>query len=140
MLTLEHAARIVDVALSTARSRSFAPLTVAVLDAGGFLKALKREDGTSNLRPDMAIAKAWGGLALGWSSREIGVKSAERPLFFQQLNALAGGKILSVAGGVLIKDATGQVIGAVGITGDTSDNDELCAVEGIKAAGLTPVV
>lgn len=135
-LTLAQASTIVDTALVKARELKLKPLTVAVLDAGGLLKALKREDGTSLLRPDMAQAKAWGCLGYGIGARGLVRTATERPQFFASLVELAGGRMLPVAGGVLIRDSDGAVIGAAGITGDTSDNDEICAVAGIRAAGL----
>lgn len=135
-LTLADAQMIVDAALAKGRDLGLKPLTVAVLDAGGHLKALLREDGTSTLRPDIAQGKAAGALALGINSRAIGERAEQQAYFVQACNALAGGRLVPVAGGVLIKDESGAMLGAVGITGDTSDNDEICAFAGIAAAGL----
>lgn len=142
-LTLAHANTIIETAFAEAARLKLKPLTIVVLDAGGHAVALQRQDGTSNLRPHLAAGKASGALALGVSSRQIGVMAQERPQFAGALAALGAGvsqPIVPVAGGVLIKDAGGRVLGAVGVTGDTSDNDEACAAAGIAAAGLTPVV
>ena len=138
MLTLEQASIIVDKALEKGRELGFKPLTVAVLDAGGQLKALKREDGSSLLRPEIAGGKAWGVLGMGFGGREFARRAAANPVFLQALMAASGGRIVPVPGGVLIRDAAGEIIGSVGISGDTSDKDEACAVHGIKSAGLTP--
>ena len=107
-----------------------------MLDAGGHLVALGREDGASNLRPQIAIAKASGALGLGVSSRRIGEMAAERPTFIATVAALNADGLLPAAGGVLVVGAEGQAIGAIGITGDASDHDELCAVAGLASAGL----
>jgi len=137
-LTLDQASLIADQALLKGRQSSFAPLTVAVLDAGGQLKVLKREDKSSLLRPEIAVGKAWGVLGMGFGGRELAKRAEAVPTFFTALNAMSNGRMVPVAGGVLIKDAEGQIIGSVGISGDTSDNDEICAVHGIKAAALLP--
>jgi uncharacterized protein GlcG (DUF336 family) len=121
-----------------AREQRFAPLTVAVLDAGGHLKVLKREDGSSLLRPEIAVGKAWGVLGMGFGSRDLAQRATKMPAFFNALSDLSGGRMVPVPGGVLIRSASGEILGSVGISGDTSDNDEICAVHGIKAAGLTP--
>ncbi len=113
------------------------PLTVAVLDAGGQLKAMKREDRSSLLRPEIAMGKAWGTLGMGFGGREFARRmAAGGGGFIQALAVASGGKIVPVPGGVLIRDAAGDIIGAVGISGDTSDKDEACCVAGIEAAGL----
>jgi uncharacterized protein GlcG (DUF336 family) len=137
-LTLNIASLIVDKSLEKGREQKFAPLTVAVLDAGGHLKALKREDGSSLLRPEIAVGKAWGVLGMGFGSRDLAQRAAKMPAFFNALSDLSGGRMVPVPGGVLIRSASGEILGSVGISGDTSDNDEICAVHGIKAAGLTP--
>lgn len=137
-LSLDAASQIVDEALRQGRSRNFQPLTVVVLDAAGVVKALKRDDGASLMRPEICIGKAWGALALGFGGRELARRAEKMPGFMNAASDLAGGRMVPVAGGVLVKDGTGVIVGAVGITGDTSDNDELCAVEAIKAAGFTP--
>lgn len=136
MLTLAVATQIIDAALAEGRTRNLQPLTVAVLDAGGHLVALKREDGSSLLRPQIATAKAWGTLGMGFGGRELARRAAANPTFFATLTELAGGNMVPVQGGVLIRDQTGQLLGAVGISGDRSDLDEACALAGIAAAGL----
>ena len=137
-LTLAHASTIVDTALARGRTQKMLPLTVAVLDAGGHLVALKREDGSGILRPEIAIGKAWGALGMGVSSRTLRDRLADRPNFVTALAAASDGRLVPVPGGVLIRDDAGTVLGAVGISGDTSDKDEYCAIEGVKAAGLRP--
>jgi len=137
-LTLDQASTIVDKALEKGRELKLQPLTVVVLDAGGQLKALKREDGSSLLRPEIAGGKAWGVLGMGFGGREFARRAAANPVFLQALMAASGGRIVPVPGGVLIRDAAGEIIGSVGISGDTSDKDEACAVHGIRSAGLTP--
>src|SRR6187551_1141330 len=138
-LTLAQASTIVDVALKKGRETNCAPLTVAVLDAGGHLVAFKREDRSGILRFDIAYGKAWGALGMGFGSRELAERAGKNPLFFGVLATVSHGRLVPVPGGVLIKDANG-VLGAVGISGDTSDKDEVCAVAGIEAAGLKAVV
>jgi uncharacterized protein GlcG (DUF336 family) len=137
-LTLTVASTIVDKALEKGGEMGFAPLTVAVLDAGGQLKALKREDGSSLLRPEIAMGKAWGVLGMGLGGRELARRATKAPVFFGALSDMSGGRIVPVIGGVLIRSDSGEILGAVGVSGDTSENDELCAVYGIKAAGLAP--
>ena len=135
-LTLEQAAAIVDEAIRTGRDRAMNPLTVSVVDDGGHLKAFKREDGPgAALRPQVATGKAFGAVGMGRSSRALGAMAAERPHFVGALSDVAQGRLVPVPGGVLIKDGE-EVIGAVGVSGDTSDNDEIAAVAGIEAAGL----
>jgi len=134
-LTLEKASIIVDKTLEKARELKIRPLCVAVLDEGGHLKALKREDGASILRPQIAIGKAWGAVGMGESSRELGQRLKDRPTFLNSLSDLSDGKVVPVAGGVLILEDN-SIIGAVGVSGGTSDEDEACAIEGIRAAGL----
>ena len=135
-VTLAQASTIVDVALKKARDSNLAPLTVAVLDAGGHLVAFKREDKSGILRFDIAFGKAWGALGMGFGSRTLASRAARTPQFFTMLAAASGGRMVSNPGGVLIKDALGTIVGACGISGDTSDKDEMCAVAGIEAAGL----
>ena len=120
------------------RELGLAPLTVAVLDAGGQIKVVKREDGSSLLRPEIAMGKAWGVLGMGFGGRELARRASKVPIFFGALSDLSGGRMIPVPGGVLIRSQSGEILGAVRISGDTSDNDETCAVWGIKAAGLTP--
>ena len=135
-VTLAQASTIVDVALKKARDSNLAPLTVAVLDSGGHLVAFKREDKSGILRFDIAFGKAWGALGMGFGSRTLASRAAKTPQFFTMLAAASGGRMVSNPGGVLIKDASGTIVGACGISGDTSDKDEMCAVAGIEAAGL----
>ena len=135
-VTLAQASTIVDIALKKARDSNLAPLTVAVLDAGGHLVAFKREDKSGILRFDIAFGKAWGALGMGFGSRTLASRAAKTPQFFTMLAAASGGRMVTNPGGVLIKDSSGTVVGACGISGDTSDKDEMCAVAGIEAAGL----
>jgi uncharacterized protein GlcG (DUF336 family) len=134
-LTLEKASIIVDQALAKAREMKIRPLCVAVLDDGGNLIALKREDNASILRPQIATGKAWGAIGMGESSRSLGDRLKERPSFLGALSDMSGGKVVPVAGGVLIMDGN-TIIGAVGASGGTSDEDEACVLAGIQAAGL----
>jgi uncharacterized protein GlcG (DUF336 family) len=136
MIDLIHATLIVDKALAHGRSLKLPPLTVAVLDAGGCLVSFKREDGSSLLRPEIAQAKAWGALGMGVGSRALAQRASVAPAFVSAVNTLAGGRLIPVPGGVLIRRDDNSIIGAVGITGAHSDQDEACAVAGIKAAGL----
>jgi uncharacterized protein GlcG (DUF336 family) len=138
-LTLEQAVRVAEATLERGRAAGFKPLTVAVLDAGGNVKVVQRDDGSDILRPDIAIGKAWGALGMGMSSRALGDLAAERPQFAASLAALAEGKVVPAAGGLLLRDGDGIVVGAVGVSGDVSDNDEECALAGVEAAGLTAV-
>jgi len=135
-VNLAQASTIVDAALKKGRETNCAPLTVAVLDAGGHLVAFKREDKSGIMRFDIAFGKAWGALGMGLGSRTLFERAATTPQFFTMLAAASGGRMISNPGGVLIRNAAGDVIGAVGISGDTSDKDEVCAVAGVEAAGL----
>ena len=135
-LTLAQASTILDTALKTARDRNFQPLSVAVFDAGGHLVAFKREDRSGILRFDIAFGKAWGALGMGFGSRTLYERAEKTPMFFTTLAAASGGRVVTNPGGVLIRDGSGTIIGAVGISGDTSDNDEICAIAGIETAGL----
>ena len=135
-LTLAHANAIISAAFAEGQALGLKPLSVAVLDPGGHLIAFQRQDGSSTLRPQIAAGKAGGALALGVSSRKIGEMAAERPSFVASLGTIAPHGVIPAAGGVLIAGAGGTIIGAVGVTGDLSDNDELCALAGIAAAGL----
>jgi uncharacterized protein GlcG (DUF336 family) len=138
-VTLQQASTIVEAALRKGRETGCAPLAVAVLDDGGHLKAFAREDGAGIIRPQIAVGKAWGALGMGFGSRTLARRVAEQPQqqsFFGALNAMSEGRVVPAPGGVLIRDATGTVIGAVGISGDVSDKDEACAVAGIAAAHL----
>lgn len=137
-LTLEQADQIASGTLAKGRELGFAPLTVAVLDAGGHVVVVKRDDGASIMRPELATAKAWGALGMGFGGRELARRAAKMPGFFAALNAISDGRMAPVAGSALLRDARGEVIGAVGVSGDTSDNDELCLLPAVRAAGLTP--
>lgn len=135
-LTLAKANGIVEAALARAHEAGFKPLAAAVLDAGGHLIAFQRQDGASMLRFEIAGGKAFGALALGMGSRAIDGLARERPHFMQGLSGVSGGRIVPVPGGVLVRDNDGTIMGAVGISGDTSDNDEAAAIAGIEAAGF----
>lgn len=135
-LSLAQANAIIAAAFEKGKALGLKPLSVAVLDAGGHLLAFQRQDDSSLLRPQIAMGKAWGALALGVSSRKVGEMAAERPSFVAALDGIASGGLIPAAGGVLIADADQHIVGAVGVTGDTSDNDEACALHGIAAAGL----
>lgn len=136
-VNLAQASIIVDAALKKARETNCAPQSVAVLDAGGHLVAFKREDKSGLLRFDIAFGKAWGALGMGFGTRELLERVKVNPAFIDAIATASQGRLVPVPGGVLIKTAGGDVIGAVGISGDTSDRDEECAVAGINAAGLT---
>lgn len=135
-LTLDTAERIIDAAIAARRREGLLPLAVAVLDAGGNLAAFKREDGSGVLRFDIARGKAWAALGMGMATRTIRDRMANRPAFQSALAAASDGRFIPVPGGVLILDAAGTAIGAVGVSGDASDKDEFCAIEGIHAAGF----
>jgi uncharacterized protein GlcG (DUF336 family) len=137
MIDLAHANTIVDKALEHGRALGLPPLTVAVLDAAGCLVSFKREDGSSLLRPEIAQAKAYGALAMGMGSRAIAARAAVAPAFVSAVNALAGGRLIPVPGGVLIRSSSKAIVGAVGITGAISEQDEACAAAGIESAGFT---
>ncbi|WP_426957188.1 GlcG/HbpS family heme-binding protein [Muricoccus radiodurans] len=137
-LTLEQAHTIAHTALQEGRKLSLAPLTVLVLDAAAQLKAALREDGCSLMRPAIAHGKAFGAMGLGFGGRELAKRAQAMPGFMNAFSDLAGGAAVPVPGGVLVRDSSGMILGAVGVSGDASDKDELCAVAGIRAAGLTP--
>ena len=135
-MNLELAQRLIDGACAHRSASGMKPLTVAVIDAGGHLVALAREDGSSTLRAEIAQGKAKGAVAMGLGSRALFERAQQQPYFIQSMNALQGGSLVPVPGGVLVL-RDGVLIGAVGVTGDTSDNDEACAVAAIEGAGLT---
>lgn len=137
-MNLKLANQLIEAALAHGRKLELNPLTVAIIDAGGHLVALQREDGTSNLRAEIAQGKAKGAVALGLGSRALFDRAQEQPYFIQSMNALMAGSLVPVPGGVLIK-SDGALIGAIGITGDTSDADEACAVAAVQGAGLEAV-
>ncbi|WP_188063702.1 GlcG/HbpS family heme-binding protein [Sphingobium sp. KCTC 72723] len=136
-LTLAQARTIIDTALAQPRGDNAPALAVVVLDAGAHPVAFAREDGASLFRFDIAKAKATGALGMGADTRVIAGRAANNPAFFQSVVAVTGGQLALSPGGVLIRDLEGTVIGAVGISGDTGDCDEACAIAGILAAGLT---
>lgn len=135
-LTLSKANQIIQNVIKTARSLKLAPLTVVVLDEAGHLKAMQREDGATVLRQHIACAKAWGAVNMGISSRALAAVAEQRPDFMNALVNIAEGKVMPIAGGVLIRDADNEIIGAVGVSGDVSDQDEFCAITGIETAGF----
>jgi uncharacterized protein GlcG (DUF336 family) len=138
MITLKAAQEIIHAALEEAARRRLKPLAVVVLDGRGSVKASAAQDGTSLLREKVAHGKAFGALGLGLGSRAIFKRAQEQPYFVSAVNAIAGGSLVPVPGGVLINGPDGETIGAVGISGDASDNDEACAVAAIKAVSLEP--
>jgi uncharacterized protein GlcG (DUF336 family) len=134
-LTLDTARKILDAALAKGVEKKLKPLVVTILDARGCVKVTAAQDGTSLMRAEIAHGKAYGALALGMGSRALFQRAQEQAYFIGAVNTLAQGRMVPVPGGVLIHDG-GTLLGAVGISGDTSDNDEACAVVGIEAAGL----
>jgi uncharacterized protein GlcG (DUF336 family) len=136
-ITLAQANQIIDAALKTGREKNFQQLTVVVLDTGGHTVALQREDNSGILRVEIATGKAYGALGMGISSRQVGANNPDRPAFLAAVSAASDGRFVPVAGGVLVKNSDGDLIGAVGVSGDNSDNDEIAAIAGIEVAGLT---
>jgi uncharacterized protein GlcG (DUF336 family) len=137
-MPLASAEKIADQAIAAGRDAGLLPLVVAVLDAGGHLVVLKREDGAGILRADIAIGKAWGALGMGMSSRTIRDRLRDRPAFQGALAAASDGRFIPVPGGVLVLNDSREVIGAVGISGDASDKDEYAAIVAVQHAGLSP--
>ncbi len=135
-LTLETARNIIADARTVGSREGFKPLTIVVLDAGGHVLAAEREDGSSNKRFEVAYGKAHGALALGMGSRALMARAEQQPWFIASVTSAVGGALVPVPGGVLVRDAGGALVGAVGISGDTSDNDETAAVSAIEQAGL----
>ncbi len=135
-VTLAQANKIIEVGFEKASELRLKPLTIVVLDDGGHLVSAQRQDHSGIMRFEVAFGKAWGSLGMGRSSRDMEGSVTRRPHFGDALTAVSGGRFVPVAGGVLIADRDGNVAGAVGISGDTSDNDEICAIAGIEAAGL----
>jgi uncharacterized protein GlcG (DUF336 family) len=136
-LDLETARAIVAAARAHASTAGFKPMTVVVLDAGGHVVAAEREDGSSMGRFEIAHGKAHGALSLGLGSRALMARAEQQPYFIAAVTAAIGGALVPVPGGVLVRTADGALVGAVGVTGDTSDNDEAAAVAGIESVGLT---
>ena len=135
-LTLDVARKILDAALAKAVEQKFKPLVIAILDARGAVKLTAAQDGTSLMRAEIAHGKAYGALAMGMGSRALFQRVKEQAYFIDAVNALAQGRLVPVPGGVLIQDGA-TLLGAIGVSGDNSDNDEICALAGIEAAGLT---
>ena len=135
---LETAKSITAQVRAAGREHGLKPLTVVVLDPGGHVVSVEREDGSSNNRFEIAFGKAYGALALGMGSRSLMARAEQQPYFIAAAAAAIGGRLVPVPGGVLVKDATGATIGCVGVSGDTSDNDELAAIAGIRSASLVP--
>jgi uncharacterized protein GlcG (DUF336 family) len=135
-MTLVAATQIAQKALEAGRQRELAPLAVAVLDARACVRALLSEDGCSTLRAEIAQAKASSALALGAGGAALARRAEQNPAFFNSLGPLSNGQMVPVRGSVLVRSATGRVLGAVGISGDTPGNDEICAVTAIEDAGL----
>jgi uncharacterized protein GlcG (DUF336 family) len=135
-LKLAQARLIIDGALQEARRLALAPVAVAVLDAGGQLVAFQREDRAGIARFEIANAKAWGALGLGFGTRELTERAETMPSFVASLGAITQGRMVPSPGGVLILADDQEVVGAVGVSGDTGDNDEACALAGIAAVGL----
>jgi uncharacterized protein GlcG (DUF336 family) len=137
-LTMAQARTILDATLSEGRRLALQPLTVLVLDAGGHMKAAAREDQSSLIREGIARGKAFGALAMGMGGRELARRAEKMGPFMNALSDMTGGLAVPVPGGVLVRDASGVLLGAVGVTGDVSAQDEAAAVAGIRAAGLVP--
>jgi uncharacterized protein GlcG (DUF336 family) len=137
-LTFDAAQRVAAAVLAEGARRHASALTVAVLDPGGHLIVLYRQDGAGYIRPDIAIGKAWGALSLGVSSRAIAGIAERVPAFFESLTVAAQGRVFPAPGGVLLRDQAGEIVGAVGVSGDSSDLDEALAIVAARAAGLTP--
>ena len=137
-LTLAQANAMIEAAFAKAAELGLKPLAVTVHDPGGNLIACQRQDEASNMRVKIAGGKASGALALGVSSRTIGTMAQDRAYFVAAVDMMADGGMVPAAGGVIACDATGVIVGAIGVTGDTSDNDEACALAGIEAVGLKP--
>ena len=137
-LTLAQANHIIEGALARASESGYQPMGVAVLDDAGHLKAFAREDGASMFRFEVAPGKAWGAVGMGVSSRTLCERAKDNPNFFVSLAATSGGRFLPQTGAVLIKDGAGKVLGAVGASGGTGDEDEMICIAGVEAAGLIP--
>lgn len=135
-LSLDIARKILDAALAKVIEMKLKPMAITVLDARGCVKASIAQDGTSLMRGEVAHGKAYGALAMGLGSRALFKRAEEQPFFIDAVNTMARGALIPVPGGVLIQDQSGGLLGAIGISGDTSDNDEIACVAGIEAAGL----
>ncbi|MEX0730904.1 MAG: heme-binding protein [Aquisalimonadaceae bacterium] len=135
-LPLRQARQIIDAALAEGRNRQLQPLTVVVLDVGGHLVSMDREDGSGLLRMEIAQGKAYGALGMGLGSRTLGERNKERAPFLAGVSVASDGRFVPVPGGVLMLNDQNQVVGAVGASGDSADEDEICALAGVKAAGF----
>lgn len=135
-ISITKARMIIRKALATSRELGLKPLSVVVLDAGGHVKAFEREDGASPGRFGIAHGKAYGSVMLGMAGKAQMARAESQAYFMAAINGVYGGQVVPVPGGVLLRDKKGGVIGAVGVTGDTSDNDVIAAMAGIEAAGL----
>jgi uncharacterized protein GlcG (DUF336 family) len=133
---LDEANTIIDAAVAKGRELDLGKLSVVVLDDGGHPIAMKREDGSEFLRPQIAHAKAWGALGMGLPSRLLRDRAENLPVFMTALTTISDGRLVALPGGVIIRDEAGSVLGAVGVSGDVSEPDEICAVAGVSAAGL----
>lgn len=138
-MKLELARTLIAAARAHGAQAGMQPLSVVVLDAGGQVRAFEREDGASNARFQVAFGKAHGALAMGLGSRTLMARAEQQPYFIAAITAAVGGALVPVPGGVLVRDGDAEVIGAVGISGDNSDNDEAAAVAAIQGAGLTAI-
>ena len=136
-ISLETAKTITAGARAAGNEHGLKPLTVVVLDVGGHVISVEREDGSANSRFEIAFGKAYGALALGMGSRSLMARAEQQPYFITSAAAAIGGRLVPVPGGVLVKDAAGVIVGCVGVSGDTSDNDEIAAIAGIESASLT---
>ena len=136
-LTLSQSNALIDAAFAKGAALGLKPLTVTIHDPGGHLIACQRQDGASNMRVKLAGGKACGALALGVSSRTIGDMAVDRPHFVAAVDTMSEGGMVPAAGGVIVCDGEGTIVGAIGVTGDTSDNDEACAFAAIESQGLT---
>jgi uncharacterized protein GlcG (DUF336 family) len=135
-ISLAEALKIIDGTFASAQARAAHPLSAIVLDAGGRVKAFHKQDGCSLLRFEIAYGKAFAALSLNRSSRQVLQKAKEKPAFMQSLAELSDGPLFLEAGGQLIRDDTGEIVGALGVTGDVNEVDDLCAIDGIRAAGF----
>ncbi len=139
-ITLEQARAIIAGTLAEGHTQGFMPLSVVVLDAGGHLTAFEREDGSANKRFEIAYGKAHGCISIGKGGRWLEMMSENRPAFIASVAGAFGGQLIPVGGGILVNDSSGATIGAVGISGDNSDNDEIAGLAGITSAGLVPEI
>jgi uncharacterized protein GlcG (DUF336 family) len=135
-ITLDEASNMIDTAIDKSHELGLGKISVVVLDDGGHPIAMKRDDGSEFLRPEIALAKAWGALGMGLPSRALFARAQKLPVFMNALSEISGGRMVALPGGVIIRDDEGAVMGAIGVSGDQSDPDEVCAVAGVDAVGL----